>query len=372
MSGLKRLTPAPPPQINAWELNTLIEDQKELNREHNSRDANQNYAANNEISNNYNDYQQNSIPILTTSNSSSYIQDQNDSNGSITLVTTPPTTSSQNHSQSKSQPNENKNKKDMLISVGKNLKIKKPIFPKSNEMMKNDTATEFNHLINKKLFHHMNHHQNNKSHHIWFNTPPITTPQPFTPFINDYNFKKDSSTSLPQPIPFATSPLPSPFLIPSSTNISPFSPQSPPIFQQHMIYCNLPNFQQIPLTPIPQNIINKQNMNQVSEQQQKQKQITTKQQKLAIKKSTIKKQIEYYFSTENLCKDTYLRSLIDLKDGKIEISNLLKFKRLLILSSNGKYNNLIIEVINEIENLELVDDNQFVRLKNWKLWVLKH
>ena len=54
-------------------------------------------------------------------------------------------------------------------------------------------------------------------------------------------------------------------------------------------------------------------------------------------KAKIKKQLQYYFSTENLCKDTYLRSLFDKSDGKLAVKALVEFNRLKVLTHDGKY-----------------------------------
>ncbi|KAI5952912.1 LARP4 [Candida jiufengensis] len=356
-----------------------------------------NYVSNNDNSANdtnnpielKSNFQESLMPIPTISNSSSYNQDNDDSNDSLTLIISSTSSPKSNHSQNQNlkhfkilnndtKINNDNNKKDMLVSVGKNLKIKKPIFPKSKDKnIKNDTATEFNNLNNNKK---LQNHTHNHNHQMWPNSPPPSL-QPFSPFIHEFNnnnhileIQSQQQPPPPPPISFISNGLPSPFLIPSSNNNNlPNLSQSPPIFPPQMIYCNLPIFQQQrPLTPIPSNIMNQQNLLYTSNIAQEKKLSISSKDKLIIKKSTIKKQLEYYFSTENLCKDTYLRSLFDLKDGKIELLKLLKFKRLQILTSNGKYNYLIIEVINEIEILELLDNNKFLRLKNWQNWILKH
>ncbi|KAG7665722.1 uncharacterized protein J8A68_000742 [[Candida] subhashii] len=90
-----------------------------------------------------------------------------------------------------------------------------------------------------------------------------------------------------------------------------------------------------------------------------------------LKRENIKRQIEYYFSTENLCKDRYLRSLFSYEDGSVPITKLLEFNRMKTLTKNGKYLSILIQVIQEIEYLELLNNNQNVRIKNWNNWILK-
>jgi len=83
-------------------------------------------------------------------------------------------------------------------------------------------------------------------------------------------------------------------------------------------------------------------------------------------------QLSYYFSISNLCKDLYLRKLIDANGG-IKLTELLKFNRLKILTNNGSDIELLTSVINENKSqlgVELINDQTAVRLVNWKQWSL--
>lgn len=86
----------------------------------------------------------------------------------------------------------------------------------------------------------------------------------------------------------------------------------------------------------------------------------------------IKIQLIYYFSTENLCKDLYLRSLIDADDGTIQLSNLMKFQRLQTLTNGGKDIKLVLQALThpELSHVEVLD-GELLRLKSWKEWVIR-
>lgn len=85
----------------------------------------------------------------------------------------------------------------------------------------------------------------------------------------------------------------------------------------------------------------------------------------------IKNQIEYYFSVSNLCKDIYLRNLINKKTGGIKLQDLIKFKRLKILT--GSNTNILIEAIQKYQtdlHVQLINDNKEIRIEKWKQWIL--
>ncbi|KAK6459696.1 uncharacterized protein RJT20DRAFT_5255 [Scheffersomyces xylosifermentans] len=88
------------------------------------------------------------------------------------------------------------------------------------------------------------------------------------------------------------------------------------------------------------------------------------------KKIKIAAQLNYYFSIENLCKDTYLRSLFNPDNGGVELSELIKFRRMQIMT--GKNLKLLLNVIKSgvLPNLELVNDDKCVRIKSWREWIL--
>ncbi|KAG0687513.1 hypothetical protein C6P40_002263, partial [Pichia californica] len=86
----------------------------------------------------------------------------------------------------------------------------------------------------------------------------------------------------------------------------------------------------------------------------------------------IKRQVRYYFSIENLCKDMYLRKQMD-KEGFININIIKKFSRINTLS-NGNPNiiDLIIKDIIEIEIKGDIDSGEYkIRIKDgWDKWIL--
>lgn len=83
------------------------------------------------------------------------------------------------------------------------------------------------------------------------------------------------------------------------------------------------------------------------------------------------KQLKYYFSVENLCKDIYLRKHMDCK-GFILISFIGNFTRVRNLL-NGKDIKFLYETFKMIEELEMtgVELNAKIRLKvGWDKWIL--
>lgn len=103
-------------------------------------------------------------------------------------------------------------------------------------------------------------------------------------------------------------------------------------------------------------------------------------------KTYLKQQIEYYFSVDNLIKDTYMRQQMD-KDGYVKLSTLLKFKRtksLITLAQDvdkksnpdNKYDDawaadLIVNSLNDSEVVEINNSNEVkIRKKyDWKNWL---
>lgn len=117
---------------------------------------------------------------------------------------------------------------------------------------------------------------------------------------------------------------------------------SPPIEQYHMPYHPYYHQAQIHMEPIS-------NTNRIQE---------------------IKKQVLYYFSPENLNTDDYLKSLIDHTSGGVLLTELIKFKRLNIMTNNGR-DIIILQKIIQYEcfpELELIQMNHGigVRSKYWK------
>lgn len=92
--------------------------------------------------------------------------------------------------------------------------------------------------------------------------------------------------------------------------------------------------------------------------------------KPATKQEKIRDQLVYYFSVSNLCKDIYLRKLMNKNTGGISLSKLNEFKRLESLTnSNIKLLILVIKKYHNELGLELINDENEVRCINWKQWV---
>jgi len=81
-------------------------------------------------------------------------------------------------------------------------------------------------------------------------------------------------------------------------------------------------------------------------------------------KEAIQKQVEYYFSVENLCKDMYLRKQMD-EEGWVPLSVISQFHRLLSLTTDAK---LLAESIEGSALLESKED-KIRRKDDWKTWI---
>lgn len=81
----------------------------------------------------------------------------------------------------------------------------------------------------------------------------------------------------------------------------------------------------------------------------------------------VKKQIEYYFSVENLCKDIFLRSKMD-EDGFIPLAVIASFNRVRMLTPDPL---IIVEALEDSETVETSKDREFLRARsNYVQWVL--
>mmetsp|Transcript_32653 Transcript_32653/g.91437 ORF Transcript_32653/g.91437 Transcript_32653/m.91437 type:complete len:719 (-) Transcript_32653:105-2261(-) len=84
--------------------------------------------------------------------------------------------------------------------------------------------------------------------------------------------------------------------------------------------------------------------------------------------SDLQKQIEYYFSKENLCKDVYLRSLMS-PTGWIPIESVANFNRVKQLGGDA---GSVGKVASLSDELELSKDGHCIRLKHgWDYWLLR-
>ncbi|XP_020577385.1 la-related protein 1C [Phalaenopsis equestris] len=77
------------------------------------------------------------------------------------------------------------------------------------------------------------------------------------------------------------------------------------------------------------------------------------------------KQIDYYFSPENLCKDTYLRSYMD-EQGWVHISLIADFNRVKLLTKNVQY---ILDTLRSSSVVE-VQGEKIRRRNDWSTWVI--
>eukprot|EP01103_Thecamoeba_quadrilineata_P007785 TRINITY_DN17613_c0_g1_i1.p1 TRINITY_DN17613_c0_g1~~TRINITY_DN17613_c0_g1_i1.p1 ORF type:complete len:429 (+),score=103.34 TRINITY_DN17613_c0_g1_i1:75-1361(+) len=85
-------------------------------------------------------------------------------------------------------------------------------------------------------------------------------------------------------------------------------------------------------------------------------------------KDLIKKQVEYYFSMDNLCKDVYLRQNMDKLEGWISIFMILNFRRVRELV--GADYNLLADTLKDSEVVEISEDKKLIRRRSdWRIWV---
>lgn len=82
-------------------------------------------------------------------------------------------------------------------------------------------------------------------------------------------------------------------------------------------------------------------------------------------------QLMYYFSSENLGKDSYLRALFDPIDGGVPVIELLNFNRIRALTNSGKAIHDFLGAVRCIPSLQLLDGGARVRLRSWLTWVPK-
>jgi len=81
---------------------------------------------------------------------------------------------------------------------------------------------------------------------------------------------------------------------------------------------------------------------------------------------TLTKQIEYYFSTENLLRDIFFRTQMDM-EGWVDLVLIANFNRVKVMTTDF---NLILEAVKKSTILELKGES-YVRLKDsWKDWPL--
>lgn len=87
----------------------------------------------------------------------------------------------------------------------------------------------------------------------------------------------------------------------------------------------------------------------------------------AMLTEAVRKQIDYYFSVENLCKDIFLRSKMD-DNGWIPLAVVANFNRVRILTLDWT---LIVDAIADSPIVEVSSDSTMLRAReNWDRWVL--
>ncbi|KAI3502814.1 hypothetical protein L1887_31152 [Cichorium endivia] len=79
----------------------------------------------------------------------------------------------------------------------------------------------------------------------------------------------------------------------------------------------------------------------------------------------IVKQIDYYFSDENLVKDTYLRKNMD-EQGWVPVTLIASFKKVFSLTDNVR---LILDVMRTSKAVE-VKGGKMRKQTEWKRWIL--
>lgn len=335
MSNIRRLTPAPPPSTNAWDLNTLVlpkqEEQKVVVKA--TPICKQDIDINESL-----------IPSLQFL-STTLVQPSATfpSNASVLGVESP-------HPKVVARIT---NKPNNIVNVGKKVKIRKPAFPRSKDIKGG------NGLFKYKITDEYNKPVIMSQPNLW-TAAAATTAATATAAVTTslYTLRPDigflANSAEDHSTISVDSAIPSPILIPSS-NTS-FFPQSPRTFspQQPMVVYGMPMYLHLPLQHLPPQLVMP----------------ASPENKRDTLKGSIKKQLHYYFSTENLCKDTYLRSLFDKSDGKLRVKSLIEFNRLKKLTHDGKYVELVIEAGKELPFLEVLDGNEFIRLKTWEKWVM--
>ncbi|KAI5968139.1 LARP4 [Candida margitis] len=336
MSNIRRLTPAPLPTSNAWVVNTLLPKQEDKKAAVKPPSYNQNL----DIDKSPDTGLQSQSDELTQHGAVST------SNSRVLALDSPQPIMAARIT----------NKQTHLVNVGKTVKIKKPAFPRSKDIKGG------NGLFKYKIVDDYNKPILQSSVNMSSAAAAATTTQPFLkPDIGLFAHPIDEAHS---PMSEDSASIPSPILIPSSnTSLLPHSPamfSSPQLPPYQMVVYSMPMYLH---SAFPHS------SPQLSTQSQ-QSQSPSSENKRGTIKGSIKKQLQYYFSTENLCKDTYLRSLFDKTDGKLRVAKLVEFNRLKVLTHDGKYLEVVLEAARELPNLDILEGNEFIRLKTWKKWVM--
>ena len=144
---------------------------------------------------------------------------------------------------------------------------------------------------------------------------------------------------------------------PSNTVINPYALAFPSVCATNAMYS--PYTAYMPYYPPP-------NGREIAGFTQGQTLAKTEHQQLLEK---LKVQLRYYFSTDNLCRDAYLRKHMD-KEGFVSLQFIFSFSMINSVAKND-YTNLV-EAANDLDTLEMksVNNDSKVRLRNgWEKWV---
>lgn len=363
MSTFKRLFPAPPPTTNAWSINQLINITN--NDHHNKSPHEKTHSSDSDDSFSSDD----DIEIISGQLKSIYTP-HSPISPSIKECTTAATTAlflapfsekSNSNSYTKAQESGycNGDDEEVLVSVGKYTKIKKPKFPKSNKIkggsghykykITDSTKDSPPFIINTNSPCYSEHSPISPEYQFTATSSPFIDSTASSPLVHTpLRPQTPQTVSAPHLLPLPIAPAPPP----PSPSVVVYPQFGIPVYHISMISKPPVSPHPVPSSPVIQQPISPKG-------------------NVSVKKENIKRQIEYYFSTENLCKDTYLRSLFNKNDGSVKLDQLLEFNRMKILTKNGKYTNLLLESIEEIPVLELVDNEcTSFRLKNWQAWVI--
>ncbi|OUS45226.1 hypothetical protein BE221DRAFT_35527, partial [Ostreococcus tauri] len=81
----------------------------------------------------------------------------------------------------------------------------------------------------------------------------------------------------------------------------------------------------------------------------------------------VRQQVEYYFSVENLCKDLFLRSKMDPKEGWIALSVIASFNRIRMMTPEPA---MIYEALVGSKMVEISPGNDKIRkMGDWAAWL---
>ncbi|KAI5968889.1 LARP4 [Candida theae] len=366
MSNIRRLTPAPPPTTNAWDFNTLVLSKPQDNIVAATTTDAPICKQNTEPAGPSNLHLESPSVIQT----SARVAPLSDASSVVEL----------------SQPKmaaRITNKPTKLVNVGNRVKVKKPTLPRSWDIKGGTNLLKYKvtdrHTKQPISMSQPDLRSTEPGAEEAATTTTITTtttttstaalstttlPTTFYPLKPDMAFFSHCAEDHPY---MSTDPasIPSPILIPSPN--SSLFPQSPGMFppQQPMVVFGMPVYSHLPLQhsspqlpiPIPTPYTPCTPM------------VPLESKRDTLKKN-IKKQLQYYFSTENLCKDTYLRSLFDKTDGKLKVKKLLEFNKIKVLTHNGKYAEMVTGAAKELPLLEVLEGNEYIRLKTWEKWVM--